>query len=291
MNDVEKIARALGGSRSGSAWLCFCPAHRNTRTPALAVTEKNGRLVVHCHAGCPQGAVVDILKARGLWPGRGFASVIAPMAREAQSRQRQGRIDAAINIWNHSVPIAGTLAEAYLRNRGITAPLPGTLRFHGCLSHPWGNSYPGMVALVQSVDGQAVAVHRTYLSPDGGKARVEPAKAMLGPVSGGAVRLAEWKPGDTLLLSEGIETALSGVQLTGKPGWACLSTSGLKGIRLPPAVRDITILVDADEPGQQAATDCADRLCREGRTVRLAKPPAGCNDFNDALMIADGARS
>ncbi|MCL2716403.1 MAG: toprim domain-containing protein [Alphaproteobacteria bacterium] len=235
--------------------------------------------------------MIDILKDRGLWPGRESSFVIDPVARKAEHKERQRRIDAAIHIWSSSVPITGTLAEEYLRNRRIIMPLPDTLRFHGWLSHPSGNHCPGMVALVQSPDGKPVAVHRTFLSPDGGKAKVEPTKAMLGPVGGGAVRLAVWKPGETLLLSEGIETGLTGLQLTGKPCWACLSTSGLKGIILPPAIRDITILVDADEPGEQAAADCARRLLLEGRTVKLASPPAGCNDYNDALMNADTAQS
>ncbi len=44
----------------------------------------------------------------------------------------------------------------------------------------------------------------------------------------GAVRLAEFY--EELVLAEGIETALSILQATGKPIWACLSTSGLKAV-------------------------------------------------------------
>jgi 5S rRNA maturation endonuclease (ribonuclease M5) len=34
----------------------------------LSLREKDGRILVHCHAGCEQGVVIDALKSRGLWP-------------------------------------------------------------------------------------------------------------------------------------------------------------------------------------------------------------------------------
>lgn len=45
-----------------------CPAHEDAH-PSLSVTERDGRVLVHCHAGCPQEAVVGALRERGLWPG------------------------------------------------------------------------------------------------------------------------------------------------------------------------------------------------------------------------------
>lgn len=46
-----------------------CPAHRDVR-PSLGVAERGGRMLVRCHAGCSQAAVLDALRARGLWPSR-----------------------------------------------------------------------------------------------------------------------------------------------------------------------------------------------------------------------------
>ena len=43
-----------------------CPAHRD-RTPSLSISERDGRILVHCHAGCSQEAVIQALKCRGLW--------------------------------------------------------------------------------------------------------------------------------------------------------------------------------------------------------------------------------
>ena len=125
-----------------------------------------------------------------------------------------------------------------------------------------------------------------------GKAPVDPQKMMLGPCRGGAVRLAE--PGDVLMVGEGIETCLAAMQATGHPAWAALSTSGLRALDLPDDVRDVIVLADGDDAGEAAARDCAWRWKREGRRVRIARPPQGM-DFNDMLMdraprIEEGAQ-
>jgi putative DNA primase/helicase len=95
------------------------------------------------------------------------------------------------------------------------------------------------------------------------------------------VRLAA--PGDVLMVGEGIETCLAAMQATGNPAWAALSTSGLRALDLPKDVRDVIVLADGDDAGEAAARDCAWRWKREGRRVRIARPPQGM-DFNDMLM-------
>jgi DNA primase len=75
---------------------------------------------------------------------------------------------------------------------------------------------------------------------------------------------------------------LAAVQATGHAAWAALSTSGLRGLDLPPELRDVIVLADGDDPGEAAARDCAQRWKREGRRLRIARPPVGL-DFNDLL--------
>jgi len=139
-----------------------------------------------------------------------------------------------------------------------------------------------MVALVtHGATGSPIAVHRTFLARDGGgKAQVDPAKMMLGPCRGGVVRLGQ--PGAVLMAGEGIETCMAAMQATGNTAWAALSTSGLRSLDLPHDARDVIVLADGDEPGEAAAQDCARRWKREGRRVRIARPPRGM-DFNDLL--------
>lgn len=64
---AASIAEALGGRRSGSQYVARCPAHDDSN-PSLSISEKDGRLLVKCHAGCEQTAVVFALRACGLWP-------------------------------------------------------------------------------------------------------------------------------------------------------------------------------------------------------------------------------
>jgi putative DNA primase/helicase len=69
MNAAE-IARNLHGRKMPSGWMARCPAH-DDHDPSLSLKDADdGRILVKCHAGCPQAAVVGALKAKGLWPDR-----------------------------------------------------------------------------------------------------------------------------------------------------------------------------------------------------------------------------
>jgi phage/plasmid primase-like uncharacterized protein len=104
----------------------------------------------------------------------------------------------------------------------------------------------------------------------------------LGCTGRGAVRLAQ--AGYALAIGEGVETTLSVMQPTGMPGWAALGTGGLPALQLPVETREVIIAadIDADAVGEREATKAARRFIREGRHVRIARPPCG-TDFNDVL--------
>jgi putative DNA primase/helicase len=63
---ADFIARALKARRSGSCWMAKCPAH-DDHNPSLSIREADGKVLLHCHAGCTQGDVIDALKACGVW--------------------------------------------------------------------------------------------------------------------------------------------------------------------------------------------------------------------------------
>ena len=286
---ADVIVKALGGRKAGSGWIARCPAH-DDRNPSLSLsTEKDGKVLLHCHAGCRQAQVIDALRARGLWEDRGRHS---SRRRGVKSDQQTNalaehgdadRTEYALRVCRAAVPASNTLAETYLQSRGLRLPLSSTLRFHSGLKHPSGGFWPCMVALVtRGADNAPLAIHRTFLALDGtGKAPVDPAKMMLGPCRGGAVRLTT--PSDLLMVGEGIETCLAAMQATGHPAWAALSTSGLRALDMPDYVREVIVLADGDDPGEAAARDCALRWQREGRCVRIARPPRG-QDLNDVLI-------
>jgi putative DNA primase/helicase len=285
--NAETIAYALGGRKAGSGWTARCPAHED-RTPSLSIRDSNdGKVLVRCHAGCEQVRLIAALRSRGLWTDRRpplFARRVAPPnAERPPDLDEAKRIEAALAIWRSTTPARGTLVETYLLSRGLHLPSPSpTLRFHPSLKHPSGGTWPAMVALVtRGSDGTPLAIHRTFLARDGGgKAPVDPQKMMLGPCRGGAVRFGD--PTDLLMVGEGIETCLAAMQATGNPTWAALSTSGIRSLDLP-KVRNVIVLADGDDAGEAAARDCAWRWKREGRGVRIARPPRG-TDFNDMLL-------
>jgi hypothetical protein len=43
-----------------------CPA-LDDHNPSLSIREVDGKVLLHCHAGCAQRDVIDALKARGVW--------------------------------------------------------------------------------------------------------------------------------------------------------------------------------------------------------------------------------
>ena len=203
-----------------------------------------------------------------------------------QKGEDRNRTEAAMCLWRAADPARGTLVETYLAARGIRVAVPDSLRFHAALPHPSGGTWPAMLALVTNGrDGAPMAVHRTFLARDGsGKAPVRPARMMLGPCGGGAVRLAD--AGDVTMIGEGIETCLAAMQAGNLPAWAALSTSGLRGLDLPDDMHDVIVLADGDLAGEASAEAAALRLKRQGRRVRIARAPQGM-DFND-LLLAGG---
>ena len=207
----------------------------------------------------------------------------APRSDDAERRK------AARRIWDAAKPLAGTLAETYLHARGVgyVASVPA-LRFSPALSYPQTpEPFPCLVARVQDAHGDFLGVQRTYLAADGaGKANVEEPRLSLGPVGGGAVRLAEPEHG-RLLVGEGIETTASAMALFELPGWAALGAPGLQIVELPRCIRDVLIAADrdADGKGQSAAAALGKLLETEGRRVRI-EPPPFVGDWNDVLLKA-----
>ena len=287
MTDARDLTLALGGrwhGRYGAAPCPVCQPERRKGQNGLTLADgRNGRLVLDCKkSAC---GFLDILAAAGLRAGDYAPPDAATLAkREAEQRKTaQRKADNAKRLWHEAQPISGTLAETYLRARGITGPPPMTLRFHPAAWHgATARRYPAMVAAVQGAG--LPAVHRTYLRADGtGKADVDPPKAMLGSVAGGAVRLSDGS--GWLAVAEGIETALSlscGLLRTPATVWAALSTSGIRGLQLPPQAGRLTIAPDGDEAGREAANTLAERAHALGWQVALLPAPDG-RDWNDIL--------
>ncbi len=287
--------------RRGREHVGLCPFHKE-KTPSFTVNEDKG--FYHCFGCGAHGDVFDFVMhfanrsfreaVEDLHDGHGStdpdaARRVAERQRRAEAerhaqdeREDRAHTEYARQMWRKAVPAPGTLVEVYLRSRGITIPVPPSLRYLAAAKYqPSGLILPAMVAAIQDRDGRITAIHRTYLRHDGrGKAGVAQPKMMLGPAGGGAVRLG--LAGRELAICEGIESALSFQQATGITTWAALSVPGVCSLVLPKEISAVVLGPDGDDPGDGAAVEAARRFVREGRKVRIARPPRGM-DWNDVL--------
>jgi hypothetical protein len=210
-----------------------------------------------------------------------------PNKRQKQTAPEESRKEERVmKILAECTPAADSIVEKYLNSRGINI-VPKQLLSHPNLWHSPGVSYPAMVArILNPMTRQYTGgIHRTWLTQDGqGKAPISPGKKMLGSCMGGVVLLGKHVLGQSVLLGEGIETVLAGVQAKGFLGMAALSAGNLAKLELPIELSDVIILADHDANGvgQQAAEKLANRLDMIGRRVRIAIPPTK-GDVNDIL--------
>jgi hypothetical protein len=224
---------------------------------------------------------------------RAFLSL--PRPEPEPDRQRRptaaptGSSEAARRLFAMSQPITGTVAEAYLRKRGITA-LHGTgsLRFHPrCYYRPDELSptetWPAMIASVTDLAGRITGAHRTWLSPDGdGKAPIDTPRRAMGDLLGHAVRFGVTQ--DVMAAGEGIETMLSlRCVLPTMPMVAALSAAHLSAILFPDILRRLYIARDDDPAGDGAMAALIDRAEQAGIEAIVLSPALG--DFNEDLRV------
>jgi hypothetical protein len=150
-----------------------------------------------------------------------------------------------------------------------------------------------MVAAVTGPDGGFLAVHRTFLSCVNGrwgKAPLQRPKTVWPSFGGGAIRLwrgignpraSAERPGAALVITEGIEDALSVALASPEQRiWAMVSLSN--PLALPAAFTRVTFVTD-NADGRPQVPPVADDLLEQGRDVRMARLPAQFKDANDAL--------
>lgn len=236
---------------------------------------------------------------------------------DAARRSRQ-----ALAIWlSGQERLRGTPVEYYLRDsRGIDLAQigrqPAVLRYvRECQCYEqdpqtgevFDAPLPAMVALVNNLRGDPVAVHRTYLALDPGgkwgKAPVPRPKKVLGRYAGAAINiwrgigprggkpasLPQCPPGSHVFIAEGIEDALSVVMLSPDVRvLAAISLSNLGAVKLPQNVSTVTLVADLDDsPEAQEALRRAIAQHRDaGRNVRIFQNHWGGKDLNDALVSA-----
>ncbi len=191
------------------------------------------------------------------------------------AKAERNRVRARVR-WSEATTTGDNPAGMYLARRALPELIGNpVLRSYRSIRHMTGGDYPAMLAVVRDVAGNPVAVHRTYLTANGCKADLDPAKASLGPIMGGAIRLGP--AARKIVVGKGIETTASAGLLLGLPAWSAISAGNMaRAMALPDEVREIVIAADDDvpdeygcNPGMEAAEAAAVRWETQGRAVRI----------------------
>ncbi|MGH6950909.1 MAG: DUF7146 domain-containing protein [Vitreimonas sp.] len=200
---------------------------------------------------------------------------------------------AARRLYAMSKPIAGTLAERYLRSRKLTVvQVRDPLRFHRqCFYRPHAGrpceTWPAMIAAVTDLGGVITGIHRTWLCPATATRppQVKDRRAM-GALLGHGVRFGV--ANDVLAAGEGIETTLSlRLVMPAMPLIASLSAAHLGAMLFPPALRRLYVARDSDRAGDHAFETLAVRAASCGIEAIALWPRLG--DFNDDLRCIGAA--
>jgi hypothetical protein len=312
MISLRQIARALGGHVAGPRTV-LCPGPNHTpRDRSLAVQLDPGApdgfvCFSHCgddwkqcrdhvreRLGLPQWTPGDEYRRRSIAPRHirqwDFTSKDAEADDIPQTwtEDELGRISYAQGIWKQGVDPRSTLAEVYLRDhRKLDLPdelAYAVLRFHPRCS--WRNedsgetTCPALIVPFRLIDDNAITgIHRIALNKDGSKI----GRRMLGVVKRAAVKL-DVSNGDTLAISEGIESALAARQLGFKPVWALGSVGAISFFPILDHVKQLIVLGERDDASRDAFKICSRRWREAGKRVRIAMPEPGYKDFNDILI-------
>lgn len=199
-----------------------------------------------------------------------------------------GSPEAARRLFAASQSIYGTLAETYLRQRGIIRLNEvGALRFHPrCYyrAHDTAprESRPAMIASVTDLGGVITGVQRTWLAPSGrDKAPIDEPRRAMGLLLGHTVRFGA--SADVMAAGEGIETVLSlRIALPSMPMKAGLSAGHLSAILFPDTLRRLYIARDADPAGDHAVATLSARA--EAARIEVIPLSPRLGDFNEDLV-------
>ena len=188
--------------------------------------------------------------------------------------------------------------EAYLRVRGIDLIPPASaiiprrtargLRSQRVDEHGKRRFlFPNAAVMFNPILGKGgyQAAHCTLLNAaTTAKIDAKGSRIIHGSKKGGFIPLSDdTGMGDTLVVGEGVETALSAMQLTGHPGAAFIDAGNATYAALPPS-KKLIVARDRGEAGR-AAADTLVRRYGPYREVAIVAPPKGAgNDFNDALQ-------
>lgn len=247
-------------------------AEQRVACPQCAKSERDTTLGVNVDTGVYHCFRCD-------WSGRAGSSE-RPVARRVEPKPERPTGDTLARIWARTVPLAGTIGETYLQRRMCAIPpADGDLRYL-----PSSEQYPPSLCglVTDATTGAPLSLHFTPINAD--LTRGDRRYLSGHPLTNGVIRL--WPDESVthgLAIGEGIETTLS-LAHDFSPVWAALDSGHLKQFPVLAGVEYLTIIVDADDAGIDAAAECAERWMNAGREIALVTPSRMGADLNDEVL-------
>lgn len=171
-----------------------------------------------------------------------------------------------------ALPLAGTEGQDYVERRGITVEIAGAngLRFNADFG-----GRPAVIAPLYDHEDRLRSVHGRYLHAQRGQNKM----LTIGDSDGMINALKGWHA-EPVIIVEGLFDALS----LATCGWSCIAPIGRWASWLPwmTSGRVVWLGFDAGRPGEADARRYRQRLSQAD--VRRLLPPAGCKDWNTALV-------
>lgn len=316
MNNASEISRALAeqaeafcrswlpaGRKIGNYWIVGNKLGDPGRSLAVRLKPSAGRKPGKWtdHASGEHGDLLDIIaeqlpsptwhsvfsEARRFLGQPGFSTRQGPCL-QSTGISSSDRSVTARKLLAIGRPIHATLAQRYLRNRGI-ARFGEALRYHHSVyfrdEAGQSRQLPALLAAITDDAGRVTGCARTWLDPS--RARIAPIaepKRVIGNLAGNAVRFQHGSGSDDLIAGEGLETVLSiGTAFPLLSLAACLTATHLGQFIPPSHIKRLWIARDNDPAGIQAAHQLRQRAENLGIAVFDLKPVR--NDFNDDLRL------
>jgi putative DNA primase/helicase len=202
------------------------------------------------------------------------------------------------NVWNYGKKDPGKVQDCF-KHRAIDSPVPDTIRFieefptYFTLDKEDGDMgesrHPAMIAQYFLKD-QFSGLHITYLDrqlPIKAKIQRREFTTMCVPtILGSTIQLYEIGDDESLILTEGIETAMSVHGISGIAAWACGSSAYMPKVLVPSYLKKIYICADLDrnKAGINAAVALGNRLIADhGMDVSISLPPLELTEQEDKL--------
>lgn len=293
----EGTDRYRWSEKHGGVWVC---------TGCTGEKYSDGFSMLMRHLGIGFGQAVEHVLSHfnGGGASREQRACRGPSKKSDPKADLERSMKRMTTIWTASRPIeVGDPVDLYLKNRvpGLDI-VPQMVRFHPALDY-WAppadegdkpvllGTYPAMISKAFDARGNFVQIHKTYLTADGRKADVPKVKKLEIGVGASAFVVPMMRVvGDTLGISEGLETGLASAMFKDVPVWSCLSGPSMAGFEIPASLLDqinrVIIFADNDEfkqvrlgdgvtklrsPGSHYAAQAAQRVRAQGKRALIVK--------------------